>query len=286
MIFTENPIIRAPGIEAELTPLGGKLLSLCLDGENLLWSGDPAYWDDRAPILFPFCGRCRDGFYRWQGKRYPMPIHGFLPQTPMEIAGQGEDFIRFHLRDNPKTRSVYPFAFTLELTYRALDHALTLEIELTAKDGPVPFSVGAHPGFVLPGEGPYRLELSPDVSPICLEITRSGLLGKARTPLSPDPDGGIDLTPDLLGECGLFLQSAGNSAILSRPGASRRIRIGWEGMDVLGLWQAANAPFVCVEPWAGLPARDGEETDLSDKPGARLALPGRPARFGVKIEIL
>ncbi len=282
----ENLTIRARGIEAELTALGGKLLTLRAHGENLLWNGNPDYWDDRAPVLFPFCGRCQEDSYLWRGRRYPMPIHGFLPSTPMEIADRGADFIRFRLHANQDTRAVYPFDFTLELLYRALPGAVTLEIVLTAENAPVPFSAGAHPGFVLPGEGPYRLVPEPGRLPVALEITKSGLLGRGRTLLPPDSDGTVTLTSDLLGACGLFLQEAGTSAILCRAGSSRRLRISWEGMDTLGLWQPAGAPFVCVEPWAGLPARDGAATDLESKPGIRIAVPGRPVRLGVRIEVI
>jgi hypothetical protein len=38
-------------------------------------------------------------------------------------------------------------------------------------------------------------------------------------------------------------------------------------MPYLGIWHAANtdAPFVCIEPWCGLPDFDGRVCDLTQK---------------------
>ncbi len=288
--------IENQNIRAEFSDVGGKLMSLSLDGENLLWQGDPAYWDDRAPILFPFCGKCRDGFYRWQGGRYPMSIHGFLPGTLMRVAAQESDAITFRLDSDAATRAVYPFDFTLELAYRLTARGIGLRIDLTAGNLDVPFSIGAHPGFVLPGDGCYRLRLSGDRLPIALEITENGLLGQARTPIFPDESGDLVLTPEILGQCGLFLQDIAPDVILWRENSAHRVRLRFDGFPTLGLWQPTSgvpvsgvpdcAPFLCVEPWAGLPAPDGEVTDLESKPGTLRAKAGESVGLEMDIEIV
>ena len=38
--------------------MGAQMMHICSrDGREYLWQGDPAYWPDRAPTLFPFIGR-------------------------------------------------------------------------------------------------------------------------------------------------------------------------------------------------------------------------------------
>ena len=32
-------------------------------GEELLWQADPAVWNRHAPILFPYCGRLKNGTF-------------------------------------------------------------------------------------------------------------------------------------------------------------------------------------------------------------------------------
>ncbi|MGM9636734.1 MAG: hypothetical protein ACI3YK_01975 [Eubacteriales bacterium] len=269
------------------TDVGGKLLSVGNPaGEHFLWSGDPAYWDDRAPILFPFCGRCRDGCYRWQGKQYSMPIHGFLPHTPMRVTEQIRDSITFTLESDEQTFAVYPFEFTLELCYRLSDNRIGVTATVRAGKTPLPFSLGAHPGFVLDGFGDYRLTFASPCEPISLEITEAGLLGKGRTPCPTDGNHTLTLSPDRLGTCGLFLQDVTREAVLWRQGGRHKIQLFFEDFATLGIWRPDEAPFVCLEPWNGLPAPDGTETDLSDKPGVLRLAAGESRRMGFEIGIL
>ena len=41
---------------------GAELMSILgSDGTEYLWQGDPAYWGDRAPNIFPYVARLTDG---------------------------------------------------------------------------------------------------------------------------------------------------------------------------------------------------------------------------------
>lgn len=65
--------------------LGARMMSLRANGTEYLWQGDPRYWPDRAPTLFPFIGRLTDNSYRFRGKSIPwaftdLPRHTNLPQ--------------------------------------------------------------------------------------------------------------------------------------------------------------------------------------------------------------
>lgn len=270
-----------------LTDEGGKLTAIGNgSGESFLWSGDPDYWDDRAPILFPFCGRCKDGVFLWQGKSYPMPIHGFLPHTHMEASVQGRNCVTFRLESNRQTLSVYPFDFILEIGYRLEGSCVKVTADVRAGKTPLPFSLGAHPGFVLDGFGDYHLTFSSPCEPLSLEITEAGLLGQGRTPCPTDGDNTLILSPDRLGVCGLFLQSVTPDSVLWRKGGRHKIRIRFSDFETLGIWRPDGAPFVCLEPWNGLPAGDGAATDLAHKPGTVYLAPGESRRMSFEIEIL
>ena len=75
MIYTiENEFLR---VSAEDD--GAQLSSVELkeNGKEFLWQGDPSVWYGRAPVLFPIIGQLLDGKYRYSGREYEMPKHGF-----------------------------------------------------------------------------------------------------------------------------------------------------------------------------------------------------------------
>ena len=44
-------------LSVRVSSIGGQLLSVKKDGKEYLWQGDPAFWEDRAPNLFPYIAR-------------------------------------------------------------------------------------------------------------------------------------------------------------------------------------------------------------------------------------
>ncbi len=61
--------LTGPGLAAEVSEIGAELVSLQdREGRDLLWSGDPAIWAGRAPLLFPMVGRAKDDRIRVDGR--------------------------------------------------------------------------------------------------------------------------------------------------------------------------------------------------------------------------
>ncbi|MBQ8383471.1 MAG: aldose 1-epimerase family protein [Clostridia bacterium] len=284
----ESYLLTGNDLVAVISRRGGELRSLKYRDTELIWQGDPAYWDGSAPLLFPFCGRVKDGVYRWQGQDYPMPIHGFLPEATLSAAEIEKDRLTLTLTDSPATRAVYPFAFGLSLSYQLTDNALSLTATVTAGDTGLPFSFGAHPGFHLPlansgfGDAVLRFDAP---SPLArIEITDAGLLGNGRSayPLS---DATLPLSPDPAGGCGIFFEvpKHNRALTLESPALPCNIRMEFADFPILGLWHAEGAPYLCIEPWQGLPAPADPPTDLSDKPGTVRLAPGRQKTFNLRI---
>ena len=71
---------------AELTGIYDKV-----NGREVLWQADPAYWKRHAPVLFPNVGRNYKDIWRLNGKEYPsrtplvmyalVPIHTLSPMA-------------------------------------------------------------------------------------------------------------------------------------------------------------------------------------------------------------
>ena len=144
-IRIENAVLRVEAVAegAELSSIWNKET-----GTEYLWQADPKWWKRRAPILFPFVGRCKDYQYKAKGSVYQMPQHGFARDMVFDVAEASERFITFRLRGDDRTRPVYPWEFCLLVTYslkgRTLQTAYTVENH-DAED--MYFSIGAHPGF-------------------------------------------------------------------------------------------------------------------------------------------
>ena len=114
MIYT----IQNEFLTVRVEDLGAQLSSIqAPDGTEYLWQGDPDIWARRAPILFPFIARLRENTYYLDGQPYTISTHGFARDMVFSLADQGEDHISLQLTDTPETRKVYPFSFSLTVTY-------------------------------------------------------------------------------------------------------------------------------------------------------------------------
>lgn len=289
--FSAAPLtIRKGKLTAAISPVGGELRSLCYGDCELIWQGDPDSWEGSAPLLFPFCGRVKNGVYRFGEAVYSMPIHGFLPQAPLTPTKQSDDQLTLTLTDTPETRALYPFPFRLTLVYRLSEDALTLTAAVEAGDLALPFSFGAHPGFNLPiaqdGFGNACLQFATDDPLTRIEITEEGLLGNGRTDY-PLADGKLPLTPDPAGGCGIFFALSAPQRTLSLCADRLPCIIGMEFADfsTLGLWHAEGAPYLCIEPWEGLPAPADRPTDLADKPATVLLAPHETKTYTLRITL-
>jgi aldose 1-epimerase len=132
------------------------------------WESNPVPTRSGHPILFPFPGRLRSGRFAFEGREYRLPptdstkrhaIHGFTPRIPWRVTGwDGGDDSAFvtgafdPAQDLPEAVSLWPAGYTLEVTYRLSRDRLRVEARVTNRGpGPLPFGLGYHPYFRLPG---------------------------------------------------------------------------------------------------------------------------------------
>src|SRR5829696_7061055 len=144
--------LTTSGLSADVAPHGAQLMSLkTAEGQELLWQGDPRYWADRAPILFPLIGPVVGGQIHHGRHNYPMPPHGFARGRNFAVSQQTPTSCLLELRDDRETRSHYPFAFTLRVGFELSDDSLhcTISVENPNEES-LPADVGFHPGFNWP----------------------------------------------------------------------------------------------------------------------------------------
>ncbi len=242
-------------------------------GLEYLWQGDEKYWKRRAPVLFPFIGRLTENRYRLGENIYPMGIHGFAASSEFAPVRTEEDILVLVLHSNAETLAQYPFPFTFEITYKLREN--TIEISYCVQNhgqDRMPFAVGGHPGFRVPLEPgltfeDYRLVFSQTCEPDRIGFTPSVYISGHDTRYPLQDNKIIPLHHNLFDEDAIILKNMSREITLCGEGAQHAITVCYPDMPYLGIWHMpqTDAPYVCIEPWTSLPARQDVIEDLSCK---------------------
>ncbi len=164
-------------LEAAIAPTqGGELSGLAVEFEGrwveLLYRGrdykSAPGFRGKASILWPAVGSSVpanatpvngkiESAYDYQGKRYPMPQHGFARLKPWQVVrtwtNATEAAVELVLKDDADSRTQYPFGFALHVTYRVTEGRVEIYQEVKASTdnaAPMFFSIGNHIGFAVP----------------------------------------------------------------------------------------------------------------------------------------
>lgn len=87
------------------------------DGNEYLWQGDPRYWADRAPNLFPYIARLTEGKYMLQGNTYEMDIHGFAKDMDFVAEKVSRSHVVLSISNTEETYRQYPYQFQFSIVY-------------------------------------------------------------------------------------------------------------------------------------------------------------------------
>ena len=104
------------------------------DQVQYIWTADKAYWGRHTPILFPLVGKVTGNSYTVEDETFNLGQHGFARDYTFEVAHQAETSITFILHSNEETRSLYPFNFTLKVTYSLVENTLAIGYEVINED--------------------------------------------------------------------------------------------------------------------------------------------------------
>lgn len=282
--------ISSKGLSATVLAHGAELCSLkTAEGLELLWQAGPE-WRRHAPLLFPIVGRLKGDQLHHGDKSYPMTQHGFARDSRFEWVERGRDFCRLTLSDNPDTRSRYPFAFRLGVTYTAQESDLDVAFEIENPGSEtLPASVGGHPAFnwpLLPGlaKESYGLYFSnEETAPI--RRLKDGLL---RAEPVPGPIAGkrVALSERLFDEDAIILDRLASTSVRYAADRGPALEISWQDFRELGIWsKPGGAPFMCIEPWRGFASPSDYDGAFSDKPGLMHIKPGEKRTLSYRIGV-
>ena len=286
--------LKRGNLIAEIETRGAEPMSLRRGECEYLWQGDPAYWASRAPVMFPICGRLYRGIYQWKNTTYEMGNHGFARKSEFAIAERSEDAVTMTLCANADTKAIYPFDFLLSITYSLENDALSARIRIQNIGKEVlPFAVGAHPGFRVPLEegsdfSDYRITFSESAKPVYLLFSETCFQTGREEPLALQSGNVLPLRHDLFDHDAIFLRNPGGEVTLTSRNGERGVRVSFPDFPYLGLWHRpkTEAPYLCIEPWTGLPSFDGIVDDLKTKSDLFRLPAGEEKTLSYRIELL
>ena len=288
MLYT----LKCGSVVATAQTLGGELISYKKDGKEYLWTGDEKYWNGHAPFLFPFVSSLKDGKVEIAGKMYySKPKHGFVRTTELNVIEKTENKIVFEMCDNEETHKIYPYKFAFKTTHTINETGFESKITVVNTDSrPIEFCLGGHPGFLLEdGVENYDLVFEKEENCDVYHTDADSLFsydykvdrrleGNKWTLKHSDFDN-LDA---------LFFNDAKSKKVsLVRKDGTRHLTFDFTGFNVLVIWTkpGKKAPYLCLEPWNGLPAYKDETGKFSDKPFIRTLGVGKEYSVSYKVKI-
>lgn len=265
--------IKNEHMQATITDAGAQLISLQKDGTEYLWQGDPAFWKEHAPILFPFEGRLYNEQYTVHGRPYSMQIHGFAKKSAFYLVDKSEESVTFGLSDNDETMKIYPFHFDFQATYTLTDNLLQIGFQvLNLSEETMFFGLGGHPGFNVPLEEgttfeDWYLEFSEKCQPDQVVLTDHVLVSEQLRRYALEDDTKLPLHHDLFDHDAIVLTNIPDTVTLKSDKSDRSVTVIYPQMPYLGLWHAVKttAPYLAIEPWVSIPAREGVVEEFSSR---------------------
>ena len=260
-------------LSVEINEKGAELFSIKSKktGIEYLWQGDERYWNEKAPVLFPICGRLFGGKYFYNGAEYQMDIHGIAKSSDFVCKPISNTEIEFDLVSDELTKKYYPFDFIFTVRYTLKSNVLRTEfIVRNTGEKEMYFSYGGHPGFNVPftkdeSFEDYYIEFSENElsrlifsdTCFCLNKTEKYCLNNKK----------LMLKHNLFDNDALFFETETDKVKLKAKRSKNSVEIAYKDMTCLGLWHKpkSDAPYICIEPWHGVPSDDGVVDDFKTK---------------------
>lgn len=265
-------------LTVEISDRGAELQSVRgEDGTEYLWQGDKTYWGERAPVLFPFCGRFWQDRCTDAGIPCNPGMHGFFRSMTTGVTDRSEQSATFSAHSNEETLAKYPYPFAFHLTYALRERTVTLTAEIVnCGSRTLPYALGFHPGFNLPFAGGAMTDYTVHFMGADGEIQRVKFDAEECFPIGGTRafalrDGAyFDPTDAFFAAGSGFFCEMPHTVALEKRGSGKSVTLRFsDDFRYFGLWKAPGGGFLCMEPWTSMPAMHGENTELTEKADLR-----------------
>lgn len=261
-----NVVIASKG--AELQSIFNKETKL-----EYLWSGNPAFWGKISPVLFPIVGGLKNNTFFIEQNSYQLNRHGFARESNFEVVEHTANNLAFSLISNEVTKKNYPFNFEFQIQYQLINNKISVSYFVKNTDEKnILFSVGAHPAFKVPlvektTFSDYYLLFNEIENAGKWPLSKDGLIEKKSIPFLKNTNK-LPLTKELFyNDALVFKHLASNNISIVSDKTKHGLKLIFKNFPFMGVWNAKDADFICIEPWCGI--ADSVETtqQLLEKEG-------------------
>ena len=267
---------------------GAELISLqTVDlKKEFIWEGNPQFWGKHSPILFPIVGTLKKNSFTYKNKNYQLPRHGFARDMIFDLINLSENELIFSLKSNESTKENYPFDFELQIKYTLENSELTITYKVINKDSEVMYySIGGHPAFALPHVFEnYSLQFEANENLISYQL-ENDLLSNETTEINLN-NNQLPLSYSLFENDALIFKELHSNQIQILENNVPFLNFKFSGFSNFGIWTKQNAPFICLEPWAGYSDVLNATRNISEKEGVKILESSTSKEYSFGIEIL
>ncbi|KRM67891.1 aldose 1-epimerase family protein [Apilactobacillus ozensis] len=256
-----------------------------------IWQADANFWGRHAPVLFPIVGRLKDDFYYLDGKKYSMGQHGFARDNDFNIIDQDTNHITFELTENDETLAMYPYEFSLQITYILKAEELKVEYNIRNDDSKeMYYAIGAHPAF----------NLTESIDNYSIKINNGGKYNHIPLNNSLSDFNDIDeldanvplrLSREFFKDDAQIIDTNGNdqtSFSLFNEKSDFRVNVNAYNCKYAGIWSTypKDGSFVCIEPWWGIADNTNHNHEIKNKTGINALMPSKNSEYRLDIQFL
>lgn len=278
-IFCENS-------KAVIDTKGAELKSLIIDGREIMWCADPAFWGKSSPILFPAIGNVKNNKTVINGETINLTKHGFARDNEFSIYKSKSNSAIF-VKTFSSKETGYPFDCQLSLTYSIFNDRLLVSYNvMNLSDKDMPFCIGAHPAIACDNLDNCTIEFSKreTASTPVMNLENRMFESKNRIERLKNAKK-LLLNYSMFDNDVVYFDSIKSDSVTFKEENKTLATISWQGFTSLGLWTPAGkrAGFLCIEPWCSSDDYDDDNGIFADKKGIQIAKPKEIKKYTMTI---
>lgn len=269
-----NKILKNDLAVVEIKKLGAEVVSFKKNENDCeyMWNGDEKYWSGKAPVLFPIVCAVNNGEIKVDGKIYKVGNHGFARKSEFELVEESDTKAIYRLSYDENTLSMYPFKFNLYICYTLEENKLQIDYKVENVDNKeMYFQIGTHPGFNCPLDKNdkfenYYLQFECNETLERLFMNDANVLISGKSEVILENNNILPLTRELFKDGALVFRNMNSKKVALRSKTTdKSVTLSYENLSYMGLWQAKDANFVCIEPWHGIADEDNFNGEFKEK---------------------
>lgn len=284
IIENEKLICKIESTGAEIRSLKNKAT-----GEEFIWQIDKSIWGSSSPLLFPVIGKVKEDKVVFNGKSYAMPKHGIIRNNDfLSFEQLGVSKCAFRLASSEVTLKQYPYKFLFSVEFSLIEKRLIMSYNIENRDSvSMQFACGGHTAYACPLDESIKLtdyvvEFPTQINLESSKLGASGLLLDNKRKIQCNGNT-LSLSDTLFNEDALiFTDIEFDWVRLRRKASEKGVIVRFANYPHLALWSKPFADYICIEPWLGLPDKEDESLDLTEKSTYKTIEPS--GKFSISIE--